>query len=39
MHYANNLVTEMKELVGYNVTAFIADIGGSLGFLLGIVTD
>ncbi|ERL88117.1 hypothetical protein D910_05506 [Dendroctonus ponderosae] len=36
MHYANNLVTEMKELVGYNVTAFIADIGGSLGFLLGL---
>jgi len=39
MYYTNNLVTQMKEVVGYNFTAFISDIGGSLGFLLGNLID
>ncbi|XP_066246449.1 acid-sensing ion channel 4-A [Euwallacea similis] len=36
VYYTNNLVTLMKEMIGYNFTAFISDIGGSLGFLLGL---
>ncbi|XP_066140661.1 uncharacterized protein ppk17 isoform X2 [Euwallacea fornicatus] len=36
LYYTNNLVTLMREVMGYNFTAFISDIGGSLGFLLGL---
>ncbi|XP_050298509.1 uncharacterized protein LOC126737577 isoform X2 [Anthonomus grandis grandis] len=36
MYYSNNIVTEMMEMEGYNANAFISDIGGSLGFLLGL---
>ncbi|KAL1498216.1 hypothetical protein ABEB36_009050 [Hypothenemus hampei] len=36
MYYTNNLVTEMREVVGYSFNTFISDIGGSLGFLLGL---
>ncbi|CAG9773968.1 unnamed protein product [Ceutorhynchus assimilis] len=36
MYYPNNLVTQMRENLAYNINAFVSDIGGSLGFLLGL---
>lgn len=36
VHFPSNLVTQMEETMGYDWTVFLADIGGSLGFLLGL---
>lgn len=34
--FNSNLVTTMKEVLGYDWNLFLSDLGGSLGFLLGI---
>ncbi|XP_017778823.1 PREDICTED: uncharacterized protein LOC108564330, partial [Nicrophorus vespilloides] len=36
LYYATNLVTIMDEVIGYDWNLFLADLGGSLGFLLGL---
>ncbi|XP_053960576.1 uncharacterized protein LOC128864843 [Anastrepha ludens] len=36
IYYSTKLVTMIEESLGYDTTQFIADIGGSLGFLLGL---
>lgn len=36
MYYSSKLVTVMEEIHGYDWNGFLADIGGSLGFFLGI---
>ena len=34
--FSSNLITMMKEVLGYDWNLFLADLGGSLGFLLGV---
>ncbi|XP_022903291.1 acid-sensing ion channel 4-A [Onthophagus taurus] len=34
--FSTNIVTLMKEILGYDWNLFLSDLGGSLGFLLGI---
>ncbi|KAJ8923288.1 hypothetical protein NQ315_001845 [Exocentrus adspersus] len=36
LYYSSNLVTTLSEVVGYDWNQFLSDIGGSLGFLLGL---
>ncbi|XP_020714287.1 uncharacterized protein LOC101456160 [Ceratitis capitata] len=36
VYYSTKLVTMIEERLSYDTTQFIADIGGSLGFLLGL---
>ncbi|KAF7280592.1 hypothetical protein GWI33_005719 [Rhynchophorus ferrugineus] len=36
IYCTSNLITYMNEMLGYNVNGFVSDIGGSLGFLLGL---
>ncbi|XP_068140939.1 acid-sensing ion channel 4-A [Drosophila tropicalis] len=36
IYYTTKLISMIEERVSYDTTQFIADIGGSLGFLLGI---
>ncbi|XP_018561119.1 uncharacterized protein LOC108903430 [Anoplophora glabripennis] len=36
LYYSSNLVTKLSEVVGYDWNQFLSDIGGSLGFLLGL---
>lgn len=36
IYYTSKMVTNIEELAGYDSTQFIADMGGSLGFLLGL---
>lgn len=36
LYFSSNLVTVMDEVLGYDWNNFISDMGGSLGFLLGL---
>ncbi|XP_058815463.1 uncharacterized protein LOC131678978 [Topomyia yanbarensis] len=36
LYYTSKMVTIVKEFHGYDLTQFVADLGGSLGFLLGL---
>ncbi|XP_046400901.1 uncharacterized protein LOC124167144 [Ischnura elegans] len=36
VYYANKVVSSMEEHWGYDFTQFVADAGGSLGFILGM---
>lgn len=36
LYYASKMVTVYQEQPGYDLNQFVADIGGSLGFLLGL---
>ncbi|XP_058451372.1 uncharacterized protein LOC131430409 [Malaya genurostris] len=36
MYYTSKMVTIVEEFHGYDLTQFVADLGGSLGFLLGL---
>lgn len=36
IYYSSNLVTQMNEVISYDWNVFLSDIGGSLGFLLGL---
>lgn len=36
LYFSSNLVTVMDEVLGYDWNTFISDMGGSLGFLLGL---
>ncbi|XP_044252939.1 uncharacterized protein LOC123003935 [Tribolium madens] len=36
IYFASNLVTELNDVISYDWNVFLADIGGSLGFLLGL---
>lgn len=36
IYYSSNLITEMDEVLGYDWNGFLSDIGGSMGFLLGL---
>lgn len=36
LYYASKMVTVFEERPGYDLTQFVADMGGSLGFLLGL---
>ncbi|KAJ8980978.1 hypothetical protein NQ317_013432 [Molorchus minor] len=36
LYYSSNLVTKVNEVIGYDWNQFLSDIGGSLGFLLGL---
>lgn len=36
IYFSSNLVTKMQEVLAYDWTLFLADLGGSLGFLLGV---
>lgn len=36
IYYTSKMVTNIEERAGYDFSQFIADMGGSLGFLLGL---
>lgn len=36
LYFLSNLITTMEEVIGYDWNSFLSDIGGSLGFLLGL---
>ncbi|KAL1398818.1 hypothetical protein pipiens_008661 [Culex pipiens pipiens] len=36
LYYTSKMVTIVEEFHGYDLTQFVADLGGSLGFLLGL---
>ncbi|KAF5308059.1 hypothetical protein FQR65_LT06434 [Abscondita terminalis] len=36
IYYSSNLIAQMEEVVGYDFNNFVSDLGGSLGFLLGL---
>lgn len=36
LYFSSNLVTVMDEVLGYDWNNFLSDLGGSLGFLLGL---
>lgn len=36
LYFSSNLITVMEEVLGYDWNVFLSDIGGSLGFLLGL---
>lgn len=36
VYYTSKLVTNVEERPGYELSQFVADMGGSLGFLLGL---
>jgi hypothetical protein len=36
IYYTSKLVTNIEELPGYDWSQFVADMGGSVGFLLGL---
>lgn len=36
LYFSSNLITVLDEVVGYDWNAFLSDMGGSLGFLLGL---
>lgn len=36
LYFSSNLITVMDEVLGYDWNTFISDMGGSLGFLLGL---
>lgn len=36
LYYKTNLIRNVEELIGYDWNNFLSDIGGSLGFLLGM---
>lgn len=36
VYYSTKMVTVYQEKPGYDLNQFVADIGGSLGFLLGL---
>lgn len=36
LYYASKMVTVYQERPGYDLNQFVSDIGGSLGFLLGL---
>lgn len=36
IYYTTKMVTNIDEMPGYNLSQFVADMGGSLGFLLGL---
>ncbi|KAJ3617566.1 hypothetical protein MTP99_007278 [Tenebrio molitor] len=36
IYFQSNLVTELTDVVSYDWNTFLADVGGSLGFLLGL---
>lgn len=36
MYYTSKMVSVIEERVGYDLSQFVADMGGSLGFLLGL---
>lgn len=36
LYFESNLVSVMDEKAGYDFNQFVADVGGSLGFLLGM---
>ena len=36
VYYTSKLVTNIEELPGYDWSQFVADMGGSVGFLLGL---
>lgn len=36
IYYTSKMVTNIEERAGYDFSQFVADMGGSLGFLLGL---
>lgn len=36
IYYTSKMVTNIEERPGYDFSQFVADMGGSLGFLLGL---
>lgn len=36
IYYTSKMVTNIEERAGYDFSQFVADLGGSLGFLLGL---
>lgn len=36
LYYTSKMVSVIEERVGYDLSQFVADMGGSLGFLLGL---
>ena len=36
LYYSTNVVSVIEEKLGYDLTQFVADMGGSIGFLLGL---
>lgn len=36
IYFSSNLVPKMNEIMGYDWNLFLSDLGGSLGFLLGL---
>jgi Amiloride-sensitive sodium channel len=36
IYYTSKMVTNIDELPGYDWSQFVADMGGSVGFLLGL---
>lgn len=36
IYFSSKMVTKMEELPGYDFNAFLSDLGGSLGFFLGL---
>lgn len=36
IYYTSKMVTKIEERPGYDFSQFVADMGGSLGFLLGL---
>lgn len=36
IYYTSKMVTNIEERAGYDFSQFLADMGGSLGFLLGL---
>lgn len=36
LYFPSNLVTELTEVISYDWNIFLADVGGSVGFLLGL---
>lgn len=36
IYYTSKMVTNIEERAGYDSSQFVADMGGSLGFLLGL---
>lgn len=36
LYYTSKMVSIIEERLGYDLSQFVADMGGSLGFLLGL---
>lgn len=36
LYYTSKMVSVIEERIGYDLSQFVADMGGSLGFLLGL---